>query len=61
MKGSDLNQKAELTKVSDQLTCMLNQYSSDWNEELAQVRKRQLLAEKLVEGAMEKWLEVQNP
>ena len=61
MKASDLSQKAELTKVSDQLASMLSQYSSDWSDELAQVRKRQVLSEKLVEGAMEKWLEVQNP
>ena len=60
MKSSDLNQKSELTKISNQFTSLLNQYSSDWTDELAQLRKRQVLMEKLVEGTMEKWLEVKR-
>lgn len=61
MRSSDLSQKAELTKSSNELTSRLNQYSSDWSDELAQVRKRQQLLEKLVEGTMDKWLEVLDP
>ena len=56
-----MSQKAELTKSSNELTSRLNQYSSDWSDELVQVRKRQQLLEKLVEGTMDKWLEVLDP
>lgn len=58
MRTSDLNQKAELTKTFNELTSLMSQYSNEWGEDQAQVRKRLLLAEKLVEGAMDKWLEV---
>lgn len=53
-----MNQKAELTKTFNELTSLMSQYSNEWGEDQAQIRKRLLLAEKLVEGAMDKWLEV---